>query len=469
MAAQKVEAEPFSLSTLDVLQGIKDFTLDNGLRVIVLPDKRSPVVTHAVAYAVGNADVPSGKSGLAHYVEHLMFKGTGEDPGISFSEKMNSVGGSYNAFTSQDYTVYYERVLKPHLGFVMELEADRMANLTIDSKDAKTELKVVLEERLQRVDSNPRAQLYEAMNYVIFGVSPYRFSVLGTQNDLENLDASDARAFYEEWYSPENATVLVFGDVSYVEVKRLAEKIYGKIAKRAGKSSDKRTRSKESPSFASERLVGVDTKDLSASSIVMSWLVPSLLSGEAGEAESITLLCNLIGGDRNSSRLYKRLVLEKKLATHTACQYSSTTIGDTVLSIVAVPTEKVSSEVLFEEIKLAISELRTDGISEKELYKAKHHVIGSFAHLQDSLVYRANLVGTAVAIGRSITDITTWPSKLHSVDLGSVTRVLNQYLIPERLVMGYLFEPGSSVSIEKNAGSLDNSNYASALGGTLDD
>jgi len=443
-------------NSFHVLPDAHTFNLKNGLSLVVIPEKRSPVVTQVVIYKVGGADDPPGKSGLAHYLEHLMFKTTTTSGGKLFSDRMRSIGDP-NASTTLDYTQYSEQVLSKDLRTAMELEADRMANLLIDSEAASTELQVVLEERLRRVESNPARKLWEEVTATLFRVSPYRTPTIGWKHDLEGLTPEDARKFYDTWYSPDNAVVLVFGDVEPGEVKTLAEEIYGELPRRDQETSRRRIRPQEPVSSSSERTVSVKIGGLSAlPGVSMNWLVPSRLSGVEGESEAIDVLCQLLSGGI-SGRLYKQLVLEKKLAIYVACSYSGSTVGDTMLSIGVVPSDKGSLEILRQKIDEIIDKVLSEGVTDEELLRAKRRIIGSFVHAQDGQVNRASLAARALASGMSIEDVNSFPTRLYSVDEKAVRRIIREYMKPERLVVGYLIDekfPSKETRERKTTGLL---------------
>src|SRR5215475_7256621 len=294
-----------SLATLKaspIASRVSEFTLANGLRVVVVPDHRAPVVTHYVWYLAGAADDPPGTSGIAHFLEHLMFKSTDKMPSGEFSKIVSRLGGQDNAFTTHDYTGYYQRIAKERLGTVMAMEADRMANLQLGEKDVETEREVILEERRARTENNPSNILSEQMSAALYRNHPYRIPIIGWMHEMAKLSRADALAFYKRFYAPNNAVMVVAGDVTAAEVKTLAEATYGKV--KANPDVHSRLRPQEPPSRAPRR---VELKDPRAgnASVRRFYLAPSLPKAEPGEAEALYLLMKIVGHS-STSRLYQR-------------------------------------------------------------------------------------------------------------------------------------------------------------------
>src|SRR4051794_14443681 len=283
---------------------VQQFTLDNGLLVVVVPDHRTPVVTHMLWYRIGAADDPYGKSGIAHFLEHLMFKGTQKHAGGQFSQRIAAVGGQENAFTSYDYTGYFQRVSRENLGPMMEFEADRMTGLVLSEDVIAAERNVILEERNQRIDNDPSARLSEQVQDAQFLNHPYHRPSIGWRHEMETLDREDALAFYRRYYQPDNAILIVAGDVTADEVKALAEKTYGRIPKRPPLGP--RVRAQEPPQIAERRVSFADLR-VTQPSLQRSYLVPSFATAKDREGETLEMLSYLLGGGANS-RLYRSLV-----------------------------------------------------------------------------------------------------------------------------------------------------------------
>ncbi len=299
---------------------ISHFSLDNGLEVVVIPDHRTPVVTHMVWYKVGSADEQAGKSGLAHFLEHLMFKGTDKNPQGRFSETLATIGGQENAFTTADYTGYFQRIAREYLPTVMEFEADRMTGLVLTEANVPPERDVVLEEYNMRVANSPEARLGEQVAAALYLNHPYGRPVIGWRPELEKLNREDALAFYRRFYTPNNAVLVIAGDVTVDEVRRLAEKTYGKVAARA--EIGPRMRPQE-PAPVAVRQVTLADPRVAQPSLQRSYLVPSSTTGKAGEPEALEVLAHVLGNGE-TSRLYRSLVVEQHLATNAGGWYQGT-------------------------------------------------------------------------------------------------------------------------------------------------
>ncbi|WP_246662027.1 M16 family metallopeptidase [Prosthecodimorpha hirschii] len=403
---------------------VTSFTLANGLQVVVVPDARAPVVTHMVWYKVGSADEPKGKSGIAHYLEHLMFKGTRDNPAGAFSKKVSEIGGQENAFTSNDYTGYFQRVAKEHLPLMMRLEADRMANLQLVEATAKPELQVVLEERSQRTDNDPSAQLGEAMEATLYQASPYRIPVIGWRHEIEQLTYKDAMAFYDLWYTPNNAVLIVAGDVDPASVRKLAEETYGKVARRA--EPGVRIRPTEPEALASRTVTLADER-VNQPSLRMAWVVPSYRTAAKSEAEAIDLLAEVVGSGP-TSRLYRELVIEKGLAASAGGYYQSTAWDDTKIMFYATPRDGVTLDQLKAAVDEVLAAVVRDGVNEAELNRAKRKIVANAIHAQDSQASLARIFGTALTTGSTVEDVRTWPAKVYAVTPDDVKKVATTYL-----------------------------------------
>src|SRR5487761_2046429 len=317
---------------------ISHFTLENGLDVVLIEDHRAPVVTHMVWYKNGSAEDPPMKSGIAHFLEHLMFKGTKNHAKGKFSEIVAELGGQENAFTSNDYTAYFQRVARDHLRVVMEYEADRMVNLVLDDATVDPEREVVMEERRMRTDNDPAAQLQEAVQAALFTQHPYGRPVIGWGHEIETLNRHDAIAYYERFYTPENEILVVAGDIGREELTRLANETYGKIPARGAKLE--RRRPQEPPAHA-HRLVSLSDEKVEQPSHQALYLVPSVSTAKPGVAEALEVLSHMLGGGPTSI-LYKGLVLDQKIAVAAGAYYMGTAVDDTRFYVFAIPNEGVS-------------------------------------------------------------------------------------------------------------------------------
>lgn len=412
------------------------FTLSNGLDVVVIPDHRVPVATHMVWYRNGSADDPMGVSGIAHFLEHLMFKGTVNHPAGEFSNVVSALGGQENAFTSSDYTAYFQRVPKKSLSVMMEFEADRMHNLSLDESVIAAERDVVMEERRMRTDSNPSAQLSEAMTAALFTHHPYGIPIIGWMHEIEKLSLQDAIDYYKRFYTPENAILVVAGDVTEDEVRTLAEATYGKIPARGTKPA--RQRPQEPPSRASRHLSLADSK-VEQPMLTRNYIVPSIRTAQENDSFALDVLSEILGGG-TTSYLYKKLVLEKKVAVGAGGWYMSHALDDSVFSLYAVPAADISLEDLEKELDATLKQAPKDAFSTDALERAKTRLVAETLYARDNQQTMAQLYGRSLTIGLSIQDIDTWPQCIESVTKVEILSAMERFLTPSRSVTGYLLK-----------------------------
>ena len=425
------------------------FTLPNGMEIVVVPDHRAPVVTHMVWYRVGGADEPPGVSGIAHFLEHLMFKSTDKIPNGEFSKIVSRLGGQDNAFTAQDVTAYFQRVSKDRLPKVMEMEADRMVNLKLDEKEVLTERDVILEERRSRVESNPNAILIEQMDAALYLGHPYRIPVIGWEHEMAKLSPQDALTFYKHFYAPNNAILVVAGDVSADEVRALAEKTYGKIP--ANPAVDKaRNRPQDPPQRAPRRVDYSDPRAGNAS-FHRDYVVPSYMTAKPGEAEALDLLMK-IAADGATSRLYKRLVVEEKIASSAGGAYSGSGLDYGTISLYAVSADGADMLPKIEaSIDKVLQEIRDGGVTEAELKRARSSYIADYVYENDDQASLARRYGWGMALGRTVEQIEGWPDALRKVTVDDIKRVAGTYLDIKRSVTGYLTPSSGDAHAEQPA------------------
>ncbi|WP_319569201.1 insulinase family protein [Cohaesibacter marisflavi] len=423
-------------------QNFSTFRLENGMQVVVIPDHRAPVVTHMVWYKAGAADEKPGISGIAHFLEHLMFKGTKAHPDGEFSKIVASLGGEENAFTTQDYTAYYQRVAKQHLGLMMELEADRMANLQLTDEQVKPELKVILEERAMRIDSNPSALLSESLDAALYRNHPYGIPVIGWEHEMEQLDRQDAIDWYNEYYTPNNAILIVAGDISEDEVRDLAQKTYGKVERRA--EPEARIRPHEPPQRTARSLTFTDER-VNQASVRQAYGTPSDSTAENGEAQALDLLGYILGSGTNS-RLYKTLVIDNKIATSAGAYYQGTGLDDTRMLFYGTPAADHTVGDVLAGIRTEIDKIIKDGVSEEEVARAKRSLLAQTFYAQDNQAALARIVGTALSTGQSLDELRKWPEHLAEVTPEQIKAVADKYLQAHRSVTGYLLPPGASIT-----------------------
>jgi zinc protease len=421
--------------------GISTFRLDNGLEVVVIPDMRTPVVTHMIWYKNGSADDPLGKSGIAHFLEHLMFKGTKDHPQGEFSNLVAELGGQENAFTSYDYTAYFQRIGKEHLGTLMQFEADRMRNLVLTDEVVTPERDVVLEERRMRTDNDPAAQLDEAVQAALFAHHPYGTPIIGWQHEIESLGREDALAYYDRFYTPENAILVVAGDIEADEVLRLAKETYGKIPARA--DAPRRSRTKEPPHRA-HRLVSLSDDKVEQPAHERVFLVPSYKTAAPGEAEALETLAHMLGGG-STSALYETLVVDEKLAVGAGAYYLGSAVDDTRLWVYATPAPGVSLEDLDRAIDLVIRRFAEEPIDEEHLRRAKTRLVADAIYAQDSQASLARWYGEALATGLTIEDVAKWPDRMEAITGADVTNAARKWLDRRRSVTGFLTPSNNDV------------------------
>ena len=413
---------------------ISDFKLDNGMEVVVIPDHRAPVVTHMVWYRNGSADDPPLKSGIAHFLEHLMFKGTKKHKQGEFSEIVSELGGQENAFTSNDYTAYFQRVAKEHLPVLMEFESDRMTNLVLTDEIVAPERDVVMEERRMRTDSDPGSQLSEAVMAALFTHHPYGKPIIGWMHEIETLGREDALAYYQRFYTPENAILIVAGDVEADDVRRLAEKTYGQIPARG--EPPKRVRARE-PEPRATRLVTLADEKVEQPSHQRVYLVPSYASGAAGEAEALELLSHLLGGGQTSI-LYRKLVVDKKIAVAAGAYYMGTALDDTRFWVYALPAPGVTLEDLDKAVGEVIADVMKNGVAADDLVRAKTRLIADAVYAQDSQASLARWYGAALTTGTSVKDVREWPERIDAVTAEQIKAACVKWLDRKRAVTGFL-------------------------------
>ncbi len=413
---------------------VATFTLDNGLQVVVIPDRRAPVVTHMIWYKVGSADEQPGVSGVAHFLEHLMFKGTEKHPASEFSHVVAELGGQENAFTSYDYTSYFQRVAREHLKTVMAFEADRMTGLRLTDDVVNPERDVILEERRSRVDGDPGAQLSEAVAATLYVNHTYGQPIIGWEHEIEKLDRHDAIAFYERFYTPNNAILVVAGDVSGDEVRTLAEETYGQVARRA--DPGRRERPREPEPRAARRVSLADPR-VTQPMIQRNYLAPSYETAQGDRAYALDLLAQILGGG-TTSRIYKALVVEKGVAANAGAWYHGDALDDGRFAIYAVPRAGVALSELEAAIDAEIDRIASEGPEAKELERAKTRLVADTIYAQDSQATLARIYGASLATGGAVEDVREWPARIRAVPAQSLQAAAREVLNRWRSVTGEL-------------------------------
>ena len=424
------------------------FTLGNGLQVVVIPDHRTPVVTQMIWYKVGSADETSGKSGLAHFLEHLMFKGTSKHPAGEFSQTVQRIGGNENAFTSADYTGYFQRVPREELGKMMEFEADRMTGLVLKDENVLPERDVVLEEFNMRVANNPEARLTEQIMAALYLNHPYGRPVIGWHQEIEKLDREDALAFYKRFYAPNNAILVIAGDVDPNDVRPMAERTFGVILAQPAIPA-RRVRPQE-PEPAAARTVTLSDPRVEQPGIRRYYLVPSAATAAAGESAALDVLAQLMGGGSNSY-LYRRLVVDRPLAVSAQAGYQGTSLDATQFTISAAPRPGVSFAQVEQAIDDVIADIGQNGVRSEDLERVKTQLIAETIYAQDNQATLARWYGGAMTTGLSIEDIRSWPERIRAVTADEVRDAAQNWLNKKRSVTGYLIKDETPKHVEKRS------------------
>ena len=409
------------------------FTLDNGLQVVVVTNRRAPIVNHMVWYKVGAADEEPGKSGLAHFVEHLLFKGTETAEPGEFSDVIARNGGRENAFTSYDYTGYFQTIASDRLALMMRYEADRMANLVLTDEVVLPERDVILEERRSRVDNEPGAQLSEMARAALFMNHPYGISIIGWEHEMRQLTTEDALAFYRRWYAPNNAVVVISGDVTLDEVRPLAEKHYGALPRRA---VPERLRPQEPVQMAPRRVV-LQSPRVRQPAISISYLAPSYNRGEPGEAYALQVLSEILGGG-SVSRLYLSLVVEQGLAAAAGSGYGGDDLDLSTFTFYGSPRPGTDLALVEAALRAEIDKLLKDGVTEAEVAEAKERLQSAAVFARDNVSTPSRVLGAALVTGQTIEDVEAWPARIGAVTAEQVNAVARAVFDARRSVTSVL-------------------------------
>ena len=409
------------------------FRLDNGLEVVVVENHRAPVVAHWLWYKVGCADSPYGKSGLPHFLEHLMFKGTERIPPGSFSKIVAKQGGNDNAQTSLDYTAYFQVIAKDRLPLMMEMEADRMANLRLVDEIVYPERDVIVEERRQRIDNDPAAQLSEQIGALQFMHHPYRLPVIGWMHEIQSYTREDALAFYERWYAPGNAILVVAGDITAAELRPLAEATYGRVASRG---TPERHRVAEPPQLAERRISLADPRT-GQPMLIRSYLAPSFASDRSGTAYALEVLMEWLGAG-GTSELFRELVIEQGLAANAGGFYRGVSLDPTVLRLYAIPRPGVDLDGLEAALDRALERVVQDGIPADALTRVQNRLLSESVYDRDSLNGAARYFGASMCCGLGVDEAEEWPERIAAVTQAQVAAAAAVALDKRRAVTGRL-------------------------------
>jgi zinc protease len=418
----------------ETTEAVSSFVLDNGMQIVVVEDHRAPVLQHMVWYRAGSADEPKGQSGVAHFLEHLLFKATETMEAGELSATVAANGGQDNAFTSYDYTAYFQRVAADRLELMMTLEADRMVNIRLTEQDIVTERDVILEERNQRTDNNPRALFGEQMNAVQYHNHRYGVPIIGWRHEMETLSLEDAMSFYGTYYAPNNAILVVSGDVEPEEVLALAEKHYGKIP--ANPDLPERIRTQEPPQTAARRLTFKDAR-VAQPYVSRSYLAPERDSGAQDKAAALTVLAEILGGG-TTSFLTERLQFDQQVAIYAGAFYSGGRLDATTFDLVVVPAPGVSLADAEKAMDAAIVEFMERGVDLDQLERIKKALRASEIYARDNVSGIANRYGQALSIGLTVEDVQAWPQVLQAVTADDIMAAARDVFVEETSVTGWL-------------------------------
>lgn len=414
-----------------IAEEVTTFTLDNGMDVVVIEDHRAPVVVHMVWYRRGSADEPLGQSGVAHFLEHLLFKATDSMASGELSEVVAANGGSDNAFTSYDYTAYYQRVAADRLPLMMQMEADRMINLRLTPADIETERDVILEERNMRVENNPTALAREQMMATQYLNHRYGVPVIGWKHEMESLGIEDALSFYDLNYSPNNAVLVVAGDVDPTEVRILADQYYGVIPPE--ENLPERLRAEEPPQTAARRLTFVDPR-VSQRYLARSYLAPERDSGDQQKAAALVYLAELLGGSPFSSAIGMALQFDTQLAVYTGAGYDADRLDDTTFSLSVAPSEGVALSEVEAAMDATIAEFLASDIDPDRLESIRTQLRAGQIYARDNVEGLANRYGAALSQGLTVQDVQDWPAVLEAVTAEDIKEAAAEVLDTKRSV-----------------------------------
>jgi zinc protease len=426
------------LAPAALAETVTDFTLPNGLQVVVIEDRRAPVVTQMLFYKVGAADEAPGKSGLAHYLEHLMFKGTDTVGPGEFSATVEAQGGDDNAFTTADATAYFQRVAADRLDLVMRMEADRMRNLRLTAEDAATELQVILEERSQRTDSDPGALFSEQTQAAQYMNHPYGIPIIGWRHEMEGLTHDDALAFYRTFYAPNNAVLVVAGDVDPAEVRALAERHYGPIPPTPGLAP--RSRPAEPPQLAERRLAMQDAR-VAQPYLIRTYLAPARDPGDQARAAALVYLSELLGGSGTTSVLARALQFDSRVAVYAGAFYDSTAMDPGTFGLYAAPVQGVTLAEVEAAMDAAVARFLAEGVDPAAFERVKFQLRAQDIYARDDVDGLARRYGDALTAGLTLDDIRAWPDVLQAVTPQDVMAAARAVLDRRQSVTGWLSAP----------------------------
>ncbi len=435
LAALALAAQP-AVAFAAPLFGEESFSLPNGLEVVVVPNHRAPVVSQFVWYRAGAADEERGRSGAAHFLEHLMFKGTKTLKPKEFSALVAAQGGQENAFTSWDYTAFFQTVAIDRLDLVMKLEADRMANLVITDQELQPEKKVVLEEWGMRIGNQPSALLDEQVEAALYLNHPYRIPVLGWVPEIEALDVAAEKHFYDTWYAPNNAILIVVGDVTVDQIRKLATKYYGPIPR---KTVPERIRVAE-PERSADTTVRLEHPRVRAPQWSRAFLAPSYRAGEKQHAYALEVLAEILGGGARG-RLHRALVLDQQIATQAEAYYDPDRFDLAEFGLYVAPRPGIAMDKVADSVEAILADFLSKGPTDAEVTGAETRLVTQAVYARDSLDAPAQLIGRALTTGRTLAELDAWPERIKAVTKDQVIAAAHAVLDHKPSVTGELLPP----------------------------
>lgn len=415
---------------------VTTFVLDNGMQVVVVEDHRAPVVQHMLWYRAGSADEPKGASGVAHFLEHLLFKATDTLEAGELSATVAANGGRDNAFTSYDYTAYYQRIAADRLELMMRMESDRMRNIRLTPMNIETERDVIIEERNQRTENNAGALFSEQMRAVQYHNHRYGVPVIGWMHEMQTLDMEDALSFYKIYYSPNNAILVVSGDVTPEGVRALAEQYYGVIP--ANPELPERLRTEEPPQTAERRLTFRDAR-VAQPYVSRSYLAPERNSGDQKQAAALTLLAEVMGGG-TTSYLTEKLQFDTQVAVYSSVYYRGTSLDDTTFNMIVVPAPDVTLQEVEDAMDAAVASFMIDGVDPDQLTRLKKQLRAQQIYARDNVDGIAQRYGSALTTGLIVKDVQDWPDILQAVTAEDIMAAAKVVINRDTSVTGWLVQ-----------------------------
>ena len=433
LSSSQIQAQTIEKSKSELTRSTFETTLKNGLKVIIREDHRAPMVMTQIWYKIGSADESGNTLGISHVLEHMMFKGTSKVPNDEFTRISRIYGGSINAATFTNYTNYYQLYPKAYFPMALELEADRMSNLLLRQQDFEPEIKVVMEERRQRTEDNPRSRAFERFKWISYPTSHYRQPVIGHMKTLNNIQLNDVKQWYKTWYTPNNAILVIVGDVESEQALLQVQKYFADTPSRA---TPQRNDVLEFEHLG-YRHMEINT-DVQVPNLYMTWNVKSLASAiNPQDAYALTIIRSLLDSGI-SSRLQDRLVRDRKLLTSVSVSYDPYNRGDSLFSISALPANGVSFEDAQKAIQAEVDALKTEDIPKHELERITTRFVSNLIYNQDSIAGQAKMIGNLEVNGLSYRLMDELPKYYENVSMSDIQRVANSYFIRENLSTLYL-------------------------------